>query len=127
MQKKIAEAIKRQKYINRKPMSKEVIILEYSKRFKIAALTDSNLKKGIYYTWEQFKNNDPVNKDFTIQPNKKAPPSLFIKDDKGVSIFTRNAFAVCDGNKTYKVQEGFVFEIFKNNNAFYWMGLEQLI
>ncbi len=40
-------------------------------------------------------------------------------------ILTRNVFAVSDGPNTYKIQEGFAFPFYINNNAIYWLVLEQ--
>jgi hypothetical protein len=89
-------------------------------------LTDSVLKKGIYYTWEQFRKSQPVDKVFLIKPNnKKEPPSLFIKDEAGNEILTRNVFAVSDGKRLYKLHQGFLFPVYKNKNSIYWNGLEK--
>lgn len=113
------------KYFEKKQTDIAFIKRVYSKRFKISAISDSTFKKGIYYTWEQFKNNQPVTKEFSIKASESEPPSLFIKDENGNEILTRNVFAVNDGSNIYKIHQGFVFPIYRNNNAIYWMGLEQ--
>lgn len=110
MQNKLEEAILSKRYLAKKQTDKEFIENVYNRRFKIAALTDSIFPKGIYYTWDQFKNNQPADKDFSIRSNKGEPPSLFINEN-GNEILTRNVFAVSDGYNLYKVHHGFVFPI----------------
>lgn len=126
VQQKLEDALVIGEYLRRKATTKEHIVRAYSKRFLIAALRDTSFKKGVYYTWEQFKNNAPVEREFSIKPNgKKEPPSLFVGDEAGNEILTRDVFAVSDGKKLYKVHHGFAFPIYRHNNAIYFGGLER--
>lgn len=90
IQNKLQEGILANKYWTKKQTDKEFIEKVYNRRFKIAAITDSTFRKGIFYTWEQFKNNKPIEKEFSIKSNKNEPHSLFIKDEKGNEILTRD-------------------------------------
>lgn len=124
-QNKLEEALMSKKYLTKKHRAVGFIERAYNRRFEIAALNDSVLKKGIYYTWDQFKNNKPTEDKFSIRSNRSEPPSLFITDKDGNEILTRDVFAVSDGLRLYKVHKGLVFPIVRNNNGIYWAGLEQ--
>jgi len=123
--KKVARSIYAGMYTKRKATSADIIANNYSKVFNLSVLLDNDIRKGVYYTWEQFKNNqsDPV--DFVIQKNEKEPPTLYLKDAEGKEILTRSVYALCDGKTVYKVQEGYVFKLHRDRRSIYWMGVER--
>ena len=122
---KITGSISLGYHTNKKPFSIEAIATNYSSVFNLPVLENGTLQKGVYYNWEQFKNNQPSAVDFVIQKNDKEPPTLYLKDENGKELLTRDVFALSDGTKLYKVQEGYVFEMFCEKRSIYWMGLER--
>jgi hypothetical protein len=126
IQKQIEEAINRRKYLNRKKFSKDEIASEYQKRNDYPIISAAILNKGVYSSVNEFKNNLPSVSNFVIKPNRDEPPSLYMVDDRGNETFTRRAWGVCDGTNIYIMQSGLLFRVFRNEKAFYWMGVKNL-
>ena len=120
----IKTAINDPKFLSRKKATMEEITTAYKQRFSYPAFIDECPKKGLYASLEEFKNNKPFTQNFVIKAHTKEPPSLYIVDDKGNEIFTRNVWGVSDGKNMYIMQKGMLFKLYKNANAFYWMGLK---
>ncbi len=124
LNKKITQAINTGKYRTRKAATIEQVTENYTSRFAIAALTADSMRKGVYHTWDQFKNNQPENEVFTVQRNGDEA-LLYTKNKNGNEVLQRNLFAVCDGKNIYKIQDGKVCNMYRNNHAFYWMGVAE--
>jgi hypothetical protein len=121
---KIETAINDNKYQSRKKTTKENIYTAYQERFSYPAFVCPCPKKGLYTSLEEFKNNKPYAENFVIKPHQKEPPSLYIIDEKGNEAITRNVWGVSDGKNMYIMQKGMLFKLYKNENAFYWMGVK---
>lgn len=124
LNKKITSGIYSNHYLSKKSGDRITIERNYSQRFHIPALMDRGMKKGVYYSWEQFKYNQPDNRSFRIQVNDKEPPTLYVREENGTENVIRDVFAVSNGKQIYKMHQGYVFEIYRNQNTIYWMGLE---
>jgi hypothetical protein len=122
--KKIAAAINDRKYLNRKKAGKDEIYTAYQQRFSYPAFINDCPKKGLYSSLEEFKNNKPYAENFVIKPHQKEPPSLCIVDNNGNETITRKVWGVCDGRNMYIMQKGMLFKLYKNANAFYWLGVK---
>jgi hypothetical protein len=121
---KIETAVTHSNYQNKRKTNKEEIYAAYKQRFSYPAFACPCPKKGLYTSLEEFKNNMPYAENFIIKPNKKEPPSLYIVDNKGNETITRNVWGVSDGKNMYIMQKGMLFKLYKNDNAFYWMGVK---
>jgi hypothetical protein len=122
--KKVETAINDGKYVNRKKASKNEIYTAYQQRFSYPAFINDCPKKGLYSSLEEFKNNKPYAENFAIKPHQKEPPSLYIVDNDGNETITRKVWGVCDGKNMYIMQQGMLFKLYKNANAFYWLGVK---
>jgi hypothetical protein len=123
---KINSSIKDNRQANRKKSTKDEIFAAYQKRFSYPAFVCPCPKKGLYTSLEEFKNNKPFAENFVIKPHKKEPPSLYTVDEKGNETITRNVWGVSDGKNMYIMQKGMLFKLYRNDNAFYWMGVKYL-
>lgn len=121
---KIKIAINDNKFLKRRKATKEEICNAYQQRFSYPAFKDGCAKKGLYTSLEEFKNNHPYAENFVIKAHTKEPPSLYIVDEKGNETITRNVWGVSDGRNMYIMQKGMLFRLYKNDNAFYWLGLK---
>ena len=111
-------------YASRKKLNLEFLKNHYSKKLATTFNTNTVFKKGIYKTYDDFRNNTPTNVDFEITESDDEPAMLYIKDGKGTGQLTRDVWGVNDGKNSYIMQGGHVFRLYKNENAFYWMGLK---
>ena len=82
---------------------------------------DRVLVKGVYANFDEFRNNAPSIKDYEIGTEKKKSV-LYTRDPSGHSYYNHNAWGVCDGKNLYVMLEGYVFAIFREQNAFYLSG-----
>lgn len=62
--------------------------------------TASVYKKGVYLSYDEFKNNHPSIEEYEIR-NGKLGDMLVIKDANGVSYPMRNVWGFCDGKTIY--------------------------
>jgi hypothetical protein len=113
------------KYAGKKAFSRDVIEKEYNRKYNLSILKDSIYPRGIYYTWQQFKENKAVNVPFVISKYKEGLSSLYIIDKDGNESLLRDVYAVSDGVNLYKMYEGLLSRAYKTKNAIYWKGLER--
>jgi len=83
-------------------------------------------QKGLYDTYEAFKNNHP-SRQVIIVP-KRASENILVyemRDDgkKGVQINFNNFYAVCDGAKIFISTPHALRPLSKNDNDFYFTGI----
>ncbi|MDR3714731.1 MAG: hypothetical protein P4L51_18095 [Puia sp.] len=82
---------------------------------------DTALVKGVYASFDEFRNNAPSIRDFEIATENKRS-LLYTKDPSGNSFYNHKAWGLCDGKNLYVMLEGFLFPIFREQNAFYLSG-----
>ena len=118
---KISEAIRLERYKIKTAVTKPIIIDSYNKIFQVPILKDSVIRNGFYYSWEQFKQNRPDTITYSIQYLKSDQPSLFVKNSNGLEAIMQEGFALRNENKLYRLEQGAVFEMYRDENAFYSM------
>lgn len=83
-------------------------------------------QKGLYASFESFKNNTPTETNFSEEFNKKTKePSFFrVKSDgnRGNEIPRNALYAVCDGDQLYISTEYGIYPVTKRDNDFYFTG-----
>lgn len=84
-------------------------------------------KKGLYLTYEEFKNNRPSREDIIVDHRKGfSRPFIYeMKENnkKGKEIPSKSYYVVCDGEKMYIGRPHNLYELTKTNNDFYFTGI----
>lgn len=82
-------------------------------------------KKGLYASFETFKNNQPSDTNFIVQYSKKGSPDFYTiqaGETRGKSIKTKDYYAICDGNQLYISTRYGIYPLTKKKNDFYFIG-----
>lgn len=84
-------------------------------------------KKGLYATYEDFKNNRPSNENVIIEHKKGFSRPLIYelneKGKKGKEILRKYYFVVSDGEKFYISRTNALYELTKTNGNYFFTGL----
>lgn len=88
----------------------------YSGRFALPILT-TPVQKGIYLTFNEFKNNAPSIKDFTIASDRKTD-NLYYIDASGKEVLLRSLYGYSDGNNIYIWTSDNFYRLYKTGNTF---------
>ncbi len=100
----------------RKAFAKSVMWDHYlTDRFNIPVLSQS-VKKGIYRSFAEFKNNTPYIENFKIENGKFN--TIQLEDNKGNNISTLKLFGFCDGEKYWLLFGSYCFPMFRVGNGF---------
>ncbi len=100
-----------EEFSSKQPICKPLYISEY--------------KKGVYATYEEFKNNQPSIKNFQIKKTEKAD-LLFVKDENGIEYPVRKIWGFSDGKTIYIKSSDVYFVLEKFNNNFYTMAAKKI-
>lgn len=92
------------------------------RRFTYPMDTALALRKGVYASLEEFRNNQPSILDFQVQPNNEGHLDLFLKDEAGNLYLSRKMWGYCDGEYCYVMMDGNLFPIIPVDHAFYVFG-----
>ncbi|MEP6513855.1 MAG: hypothetical protein ABJA79_08295 [Parafilimonas sp.] len=102
--------------IKRKTYTVEEIEERYKSRFNLPILTADKYVKGVYMSFQEFKNNAPSIKQFTIK--KEKANTFYLRDSLGSIISPLKKFGFCDGTTCWIQSGDFCFPIFKIGNSF---------
>jgi hypothetical protein len=92
----------------------------------IPLLNDTIYPKGIFKTFEEFRENKPSIKNF--DPGKKGKTDeLYVTDEKGGTYAIRNFWGYSDGRKLFINQASNLFELIKIQNTFYTYGFKAIV
>jgi hypothetical protein len=84
-------------------------------------------KKGIYATYEDFKNNHPSSENVLVESRKGfSRPFIYeLKENgkKGKEILRKYYYAVCDGEKMFISRPNTLYPLTKTNGDFYFTGV----
>jgi hypothetical protein len=94
------------------------------KQFDIPVLKDSALVRGVYSSFEEFKNNNPGQKQFEVEKDKLID-LIFIKQADGKPVPVREAWGYCDGKNLYIKSMDNYFLLQREGNAFYIYGAKE--
>jgi hypothetical protein len=111
---------------NRRKLSWDQIEKHNAKDFDLPVLKDAALKKGVYSTFEEFKNNNPSQKNFEIQEDAISD-LLYILESDGSKYIARNIWGYCDGKNAYVKSADNFFVLQRIENAFYIYGSKRII
>jgi len=82
-------------------------------------------QKGLYATFQDFKNNTPTETKFIEEFNKKTEPLFFYMNDdssKGKEVTRTHYYAICDGNILFISTEHGLYPARKKDHDFYFVG-----
>ncbi|HLK28974.1 MAG TPA: hypothetical protein VKT28_10340 [Puia sp.] len=111
---------------NRRAFNIEEISNHISQNFDLRILKDTLLKKGVYMSFEEFKNNSPSVSDFEVK-KEKLIDMLYIKQPDGTEYGPRNIWGYCDGQNSFVQSFNNFFLLQKKENAFYIYGAKKII
>jgi hypothetical protein len=80
--------------------------------------TANALTRGVYTSFEEFRNNAPSIGDFEVQveDNRRV---LYIRE-AGHSYYTHDAWGYCDGKDIYIMRDGMLYAAWREGKAFYF-------
>lgn len=87
-------------------------------RYALPILMKPLPEKGVYVTFNDFKNNTPVYKNFTVQKDKLSD-QLYIKDDEGGETLIRDIWGYSDGKDFFIKAADNYFLLKRYGNTFY--------
>lgn len=90
-------------------------------RLDLPISRDRSLVKGVYKSFEEFKNNAPSIADYEIRTEKKSC-ILYLKDTGGNSYYSHSVWGLCDGQTIYVMLDGELYSSWKEQKAYYVSG-----
>lgn len=96
----------------------------YGKHFRTSILTDQQLRKGVYMSFDEFKNNSPSYINFDIRKTKLAD-DIYILDGND-AIASRTAWGYCDGENLFIKLGTNLFPLYRQGNNYSLLGNDKL-
>ena len=110
---------------SKRKLSWEEIRQHNDEAFNIPILKDTNLQRGVYISFDEFKNNNPSEKNFEVRTDKMND-ILYIKQQDGKEFVMRNDWGYCDGHKIFIRSVDNFFELQRLGNAYYIYGAKNI-
>jgi hypothetical protein len=111
--------------MHKRYFTKNEIVDYFFQQRQISILTDTIYKKGVFKTFEEFKQNLPSITDFEVSYSDKTD-ELYVKDEKGTNYLLKDFWGFSDGRKLFVNQANNFFELCKNESTFYVNGFKSL-
>lgn len=108
----------------RRKFSWDEINAHNQKQYDLPVLNDSSLVRGVYFSFEEFKNNTPRQKDFEVDKDKLID-LIFTKQADGSLTPIRDAWGYCDGKNMFIRSMDNYFMLQRKCNAFYIYGAKE--
>lgn len=100
--------------------------IESFSKIRIPILSANALKKGIYTSFDEFRNNNPSIPNFEIRNDNKSS-LLIAKDATGQEYPIRKIWGFCDGDKVFIKSIDNFFELHFLNGTIYSRASKQII
>ena len=94
------------------------------KQIDMPVLKDSSHIRGVYFSFEEFKNNSPGQKVFEVEKDKLID-LIFIKQADGKLAPSHDSWGYCDGKNLYIRSLDNYFVLQREGNAFYIYGAKE--
>jgi hypothetical protein len=94
-------------------------------RFAFPMDTAVDLKKGVYASLEEFKNNQPSTKEYEITKDEQGNMELNIRDEQGKLYYTHTMWGFCDGQHCFVMMDGNLFPILPVDHEWYVWGTKE--
>jgi hypothetical protein len=108
----------------KKKFSWDEIELHNRKKFDLPILRDSVLVAGVYYSFEDFKNNNPPQREFELGKDKLTSV-IYIRQPDGKLATVNDAWGYCDGRNLYVLSLSKYFRLQRRGNSFYIYGAKK--
>jgi hypothetical protein len=92
-------------------------------RFTIPIFNSPTLSRGVYASFEEFRDNAPSIHDFEIKKSNGGL-TIYLKGSDGNSYYTHNAWGYCDGSQFFLMRDGLLKPLRKAGNSFCFYGIE---
>ena len=99
-------------------ISLEDILLFNTSRFEAPIGTDTMLTRGVYNSFEEFRNNAPSIRDFEVKVEDDR--RILYTREAGNSYYTHDAWGYCDGKDVYIMRDGILYSAWREGKAFYF-------
>ncbi len=109
----------------RRKFSLQEINQHNENEFNIPVLTDGFLKKGVYMSFDEFKNNNPSQMDYELKQDKLTD-IVYIKQPNGTALPARGVWGYCDGKNAFIKSANNFFLLQRSANAFYIFGAKNI-
>jgi hypothetical protein len=96
----------------------------YDKNFHQPIINDTELEKGVYMSFTEFRKNAPSYTNFDVRKTKLAD-DIYLIEGKD-TIPTRKAWGYCDGKNVYIKANSNLFELKRQDKSFAFMGSKKL-
>ena len=106
---------------NRRKLTWDEIKRHNEDSYDLPVLKDTSLRRGVYATFEEFKNNKPSIKDFEVRNDKKTDV-LYFREPDGKEFIKMDIWGYCDGHKIFILSADNFFELQRMGNALYIYG-----
>lgn len=90
-------------------------------RFDFPMDTARVLRKGVYASIDEFRNNQPSISNYDVQTDGTGF-QLYLKDETGKSYYSRKMWGFCNGELCYAMLDGNLCPIFSVGHSFYVLG-----
>ena len=108
----------------KRKFSWDEIVAHNRKQYDLPVLKDSTHVRGVYFSFEEFRNNSPGQKEFEVEMDKLID-LIFVKQADGKSVPVRDAWGYCDGDNFYIKSMDNYFLLQREGNAFYIYGSKE--
>ena len=92
-------------------------------RFNIPIFNTPALTRGVYASFEEFRDNAPSIQDFEVKTDNGGL-AIYLKSSDGGSYYTHNAWGYCDGRQIFLMRGGLLQPLRKAGNSFCFYGTE---
>jgi hypothetical protein len=96
----------------------EDILRFNTSRFEAPIGIDTTLTRGVYNSFEEFRNNAPSIRDFEVKVEDDR--RILYTREAGNSYYTHDAWGYCDGKDVYIMRDGVLYSAWREGKAFYF-------
>jgi len=105
---------------SKKKFTVEDLNINYRKRFDIPVLTAPQFNRGIYYSFDDFRNNKPSHPDFTFKTFEISTEVTIM--EAGHEKTVTDYWGFCDGKDLYVKPRYLTFKALRQGNTFDFLG-----
>ena len=116
-----ASALAAARVQNGRHLSREDILQFNQSRFEPTITASNMLTRGVYTSFQEFRDNAPSIQDFEVLKDK-TNHVLYLKDTNGAAHYSRDAWGYCDGKDLFIMWAGRLYPLRKEGKAFYFLG-----
>lgn len=121
----VGHAIEKTTRRNTKKYSFDELLQYYAKQKNWAILTDTTLHRGVYRSYNDFRNNRPVYSNFETGKGKLSD-MLYVKDSTGAEYPVNKIWGYCNGETVFIRSTANFFALARQQNSFYCIGIKSL-